>query len=123
MHENNLSKSVLHLAVSQLVERNANTNYFPAYEIVIDELRDYRFYEEDLVHPNNLAVDYVWNALKKSLFTEKTKAMVQDWEEVRQMQEHRLLHPDSLEAQKFKEKLSRKKTAFKQKYNDAVWDM
>src|ERR1700741_453436 len=58
--ENNLSKSILLQSVHELVKQHDNCFYFPAYEIVNDELRDYRFFKEDLVHPNEMAINYVW---------------------------------------------------------------
>ena len=68
--ENNQSKGVLHLALKEtLTEVDI---YFPAYEIVLDELRDYRFFDRDMVHPNALAVDYVWEKFSHAFFDEKT---------------------------------------------------
>jgi GSCFA family len=73
LHENNLSKSVLHLFENNLVNTFEQIEYFPAYELVVDELRDYRFYKEDLVHPTDQAVDYVINQFQKSFFNEQTQ--------------------------------------------------
>ena len=73
LHENNLSKSTLLLAINNLVEQNSNYHYFPAYEIVIDELRDYRFYKDDLVHPTDLAVNYVWEKFSDCYFDNTTQ--------------------------------------------------
>lgn len=71
MHENTLSKSILLLAVDKLVD-NESTFYFPAYEYLIDDLRDYRFYAKDLSHPNDLAVDYLEEKVSESFFTPLT---------------------------------------------------
>lgn len=71
--ENNLSKSVLIQAVHELLKKYNHVFYFPAYEIVIDELRDYRFFEDDFLHPNKLAVDYVWERFVETIFDEDTK--------------------------------------------------
>lgn len=71
MHENTLSKSILLLAVDKLVD-NESTFYFPAYEYLIDDLRDYRFYAKDLSHPNDLAVDYLEEKVTESFFTPQT---------------------------------------------------
>lgn len=65
MHGNQLSKSILLLSVEKLVSGFENAHYFPAYEIVLDELRDYSYYKEDLVHPSDAAIEYVWNKFKK----------------------------------------------------------
>ena len=75
LHENNLSKSTLHLAINNLVEQHPNCTYFPAYELVIDELRDYRFYKDDLVHPTNFAVNYVWAKFSDCYLNESTIAL------------------------------------------------
>jgi len=75
LHENNLSKSTLHLALHNLVEQHSNCAYFPAYELVIDELRDYRFFKDDLVHPSNFAVNYVWEKFSDCFFNESTIAL------------------------------------------------
>ncbi|MCQ2277374.1 MAG: GSCFA domain-containing protein [Bacteroidales bacterium] len=72
MHENTLSKSILLLAVDKLVD-NESTFYFPAYEYLIDDLRDYRFYAKDLSHPNDLAVDYLEEKVTESFFTPQTQ--------------------------------------------------
>jgi len=58
--ENQLSKAHLLSAIHSIVEPRKNTFYFPSYEIMMDELRDYRFYKEDMIHPNNIAIDYIW---------------------------------------------------------------
>lgn len=65
MHGNQISKAILLLSVERLVAEFANAHYFPAYEIVLDELRDYSFYKEDLVHPSDTAIGHVWNKFKK----------------------------------------------------------
>lgn len=75
MHENTLSKSVLLLAVDKLVD-NENTFYFPAYEFLMDDLRDYRFYAKDLCHPNDLAVDYLEEKVSETFFTPETAERV-----------------------------------------------
>ena len=69
--ENTLSKSILNVAIHQLARSKA-IYYFPAYEMVIDDLRDYRFYKEDMLHPNSVAVDYVWNGFGEAFFSNET---------------------------------------------------
>jgi hypothetical protein len=74
--ENNLNKSVLLLAINQLCkEFPENVSYFPSYEILIDELRDYRFYSNDWVHPSDEAKEFIWNKLSDILFSDKTKKL------------------------------------------------
>ena len=71
--ENNLSKSVLTLSIHQLIRQRPHCFYFPAYELVNDDLRDYRFYKKDLAHPNELAIDYVWQKFSECYFSEAAK--------------------------------------------------
>ena len=72
-HENQISKSSLLLAVEKLREDFKHVQYFPSYEIMMDDLRDYRFYKSDMVHPNEMAIDYIWEKFVISSFCEKEK--------------------------------------------------
>ncbi len=78
-HGNQVSKSVLFLAVEELLKNNPETNYFPAYELVMDDLRDYRFYDEDMLHPSASAVSYIWDAFAECYLDGKTQ---NTWREV-----------------------------------------
>ncbi len=69
---NSLSKAILIYACHVIINKHNNSEYFPAYEMIIDDLRDYRFFEEDLLHPNSSAVKYVWNGFKQCYLSEKT---------------------------------------------------
>jgi hypothetical protein len=73
--ENNLSKATLLLAINQLISQHSNCFYFPAYELVNDDLRDHRFYKDDLAHPNELAIKYVWEKFSDTYFTTATKEL------------------------------------------------
>jgi len=73
VEENVLSKAILRVAVNDIVQANENCYYFPAYELVNEDLRDYRFFKEDLAHPNDLAIQYVWDKFADSYFAEDTK--------------------------------------------------
>ncbi len=75
LENNSRSKASLLLAVNRLVNTNANAHYFPAYELQNDDLRDYRFYKEDLAHPNAQAIDYIWEKFAASAFSEKTQTI------------------------------------------------
>lgn len=88
--ENNLSKSILNIAIQELVSETSSCNYFPAYELIIDDLRDYRFFKEDLVHPNKLAIDYVFEAFKNSYFNEATIQKLNEVEKILNMLNHRV---------------------------------
>jgi GSCFA family len=90
LHENNVSKGILHAAVDQLIRSMPNNCfYFPAYEIVLDELRDYRFYKEDLVHPNELAVKYVWEKWSEAMYDPEVKKLSQQFNNLYQRSKHR----------------------------------
>lgn len=101
LYENNLSKSTLHLAIKELVKKYDNCYYFPAYEIVIDELRDYRFYKEDMVHPTNQAVNYVWDKFSETYFNDKTKQLNIEIHKIRNAASHKPFDFDSGEHQGF----------------------
>jgi hypothetical protein len=77
-HGNQVSKSVLFLAVEKLLNHSASGGYFPAYELVMDELRDYRFYSDDMLHPSSLAIDYIWEAFSESYLDKKTLDLYND---------------------------------------------
>ena len=99
--ENNRSKAVLIQTVHQLIEKFDRSYYFPAYELVIDDLRDYRFYAEDLVHPNYQATQYVWEKFTESCMDEKTKLLIKEITEMNQAYQHKPLNPFTERHQKF----------------------
>jgi hypothetical protein len=101
LHENTLSKATLHLAVQAIVKKFSHTYYFPAYEIMIDELRDYRFYKTDLIHPNELAIDYIWDQLTHTYFDETTFKFYEELKVVLKSIGHRPFNPNSDQHQKF----------------------
>ncbi|MBS1596156.1 MAG: GSCFA domain-containing protein [Bacteroidetes bacterium] len=93
--ENSVSKGRLHDAIYQLCQKYAQCVYFPAYEIVMDELRDYRFFADDMLHPNQLAISYVWEQLCKVFFGKDTNAILQEIDEINAALNHRPRNPDS----------------------------
>lgn len=95
LHENNLSKSSLLLAVDQLRKSNNDWDYFPAYEILIDELRDYRFYAEDLVHPSAQAVSYIWECFRDGYISQESIPLINEIESVLKLLNHRTHHTDT----------------------------
>jgi hypothetical protein len=99
--ENTLSKARLIELVHRLTD-NKNLMYFPAYELVIDDLRDYRFYKEDLVHPTDQAIDYVFEKLRTSLFDETTTAVFEKINDIVKAKAHRVFQVDTEAHQKFK---------------------
>ncbi len=102
--ENNRSKSVLLLSIEKIVSLLPDCFYFPSYELVIDDLRDYRFYAEDMVHPNYLATNYVWEKFSTSCIDGKSREIFKDIEQIHNALRHRPMHPNSLEHKKFREK-------------------
>jgi GSCFA family len=99
--ENNLSKAVLLQAVHHLVNKFNRLFYFPAYELVIDDLRDYRFYKEDLVHPNELAINYVWEQVIKACISEGSQGLLHQIADINRAAYHRPFNPDSSQHQQF----------------------
>lgn len=99
--ENNRSKAGLIQAVHHLVDKFDRLYYFPSYELVIDDLRDYRFYSEDLVHPNYFATQYVWEKLVESCMDEKTKTLMEELHTINLAFQHKAFNPSSEQHKKF----------------------
>ena len=93
--ENSLSKATLRLAIAELCDRFPEVEYFPAYELLMDDLRDYRFYGEDLVHPSSQAADYVWEKFAEAALDPALREALPRLEEIRKAMAHRPLHPES----------------------------
>jgi hypothetical protein len=91
-HENQLSKAALLLAVDRLCKTIPQTRYFPAYEIMLDDLRDYRFYAEDMVHPSPLAIRYIWQHFSNTFLTDDTVATMKEVESILKSVAHRPIH-------------------------------
>lgn len=117
LHENQLSKAVLLQSIEQLSELSiAKCSYFPSYEIMLDELRDYRFYAEDMVHPSTVAVDYIWQRLVDAYMTADTQNEMRILHQLWRDRHHRFLHPESDEAQSFQEKICKRLQDIQQRY-------
>lgn len=108
VEENALSKSLLRVAIDQIVKEYTNVCYFPSYEIMIDDLRDYRFYERDLVHPREEAIDYIWDIFEKAFFDKKTQQYLKQITEVQKGLAHRPFNPNSESNLLFKRKIELK---------------
>jgi hypothetical protein len=98
--ENSLSKSILRVAIGKLEELD-NVSYFPSYEILNDDLRDYRFFKEDLVHPNNTAVNYIWKYIVETQIDEKDKALMNKIEKLNAAMNHKSFNAESQDNQNF----------------------
>ena len=92
---NALSKSLLRVAVEQICQRHPKAEYFPSFEILNDELRDYRFYADDMTHPSDVAVDYIWQRFAEAVFDSPTRRAAEDAQRIVQASEHRPFAPDS----------------------------
>ncbi len=92
---NNLSKSILRLAVDELISNDNMLSYFPSFEIMMDELRDYRFYKEDLVHPSEIAIKYIMERFSDCYFNKETKELIKQVQKIMQFIEHRPFNPES----------------------------
>ena len=102
--QNNRSKAVLMYAIDRITTLFPEIIYFPAYELVIDDLRDYRFFAEDMVHPNYQATRYVWEKFKQSSLNGRTREVLKDIDALNSATNHVIMHPGSEEHQKFVEK-------------------
>ena len=92
-HGSQLSKATLQLAADKLVKANVNCTYFPAYEIVNDELRDYRFYREDMLHPTDQTVEYIWQRLQETYLSNSAKDFIEKWRPLKEAIRRRRTSP------------------------------
>ena len=114
--ENQRSKANLISALHTSISQQPTSSYFPSYEIVMDELRDYRFYAQDLLHPNAVAIDYIWECFCKSNITEAAQQVMQEVESIQKGMAHRPFHPDSTSHSKFLQKLKEKSAQLRAKF-------
>jgi len=111
---NSLSKATLRLACHHLCEQTTGVHYFPAFEIMVDDLRDYRFYGEDLIHPSAFAEQYIWEKFTEACLDETDRALLQRVEQVQRDLNHRPRQPDSETYRRFLLQLRRKLDALAQ---------
>lgn len=122
--ENQLSKSHLFAGLHYNLSRgfgtkinNLKLEYFPSYEIMMDELRDYRFYAEDMLHPNQVAIDYIWHKFSENYISETSISTMQEVEEIQKSLRHRSFNPESEQHQKFLAKLQQKIKGIEEKWS------
>ncbi|MFC2765762.1 MAG: GSCFA domain-containing protein [Prevotella sp.] len=119
-HESQLSKATLLLAVDKVVKSadspDSHLTYFPAYEIMNDELRDYRFYKEDMLHPSEQAVAYIWDKFSETYFGQATLEFLKEWKPLKEALAHRPFHPDSEEYRQFMDKTMLRVQVLSEKY-------
>ena len=111
-HGSQLSKATLLLATRQVT----GASYFPAYEIVNDELRDYRFYKEDMLHPSDQAVEYIWQRFSEIYLNDEAKAFLREWAPLKATLAHKPFNPDSEEYRALMDKTMLKIAALQKKY-------
>ena len=116
-HGSQLSKAVLLLAADKVIkEEGERVYYFPAYEIVNDELRDYRFYKADMLHPNEQAVEYIWEQLVATCFSAEAKQFLEEWRPIKEALAHRPFNPEAVAYQDFIKKTKEKAKMLELKY-------
>ena len=114
-HGSQLSKATLLLAAEKLA-KEVHIDYFPAYEIMNDELRDYRFYKEDMLHPTHQAVEYIWERFAKTYFSNDVFTMMSEWKPIKEALNHRPFDSESEEYKAFINKAREAKEVFRKKY-------
>jgi hypothetical protein len=121
MIENQLSKSKLITAVHEALQQFENCHYLPVYEILMDDLRDYRFYKEDLIHPNTQAVNYIFEKFGNAYFEDETKEFIKENFKINKALEHRTDDEKDPKYIEFKEKLNQKIEAQRQKVKHKIF--
>ena len=106
--ENTQSKAHLIAAIHNIVETRKNLHYFPSYEIMMDELRDYRFYAEDMVHPNQLAINYIWKKFQDVWISTEVLQTMDEVDSIQKAMQHKSFNPNSEAHQKFLQNLELK---------------
>ena len=115
--ENQRSKATLILAIEELCRNFPDSvKYFPSYEIFMDELRDYRFYGKDMVHPNEVGIEYVWKRMKETYFSPEQRFILSEAERIFQLKNHRILIPEAESSLSFAKKRDDQISEFKAKY-------
>lgn len=108
---NSVSKSSLRLALHQLCEKHQDITYFPSYELLLDDLRDYRFFANDLLHPSEMAEEYIWQKFIDTFFSEEARSFLKEWQPLRHALQHRPFNPSSRAHQQFLRKTIHKLTS------------
>ena len=112
LHANTLSKATLHLGIEKLVNRYPNAHYFPAYEILMDELRDYRFYADDMMHPSAQAADYIFERFMDYTLADSDRSLLKEAEKIRSMVQHKILNPGTPQAAQFEQQRNQSLKSF-----------
>ena len=114
-HHGQINKATLLLATDKICQKTG-ANYFPSYEIMMDELRDYRYYAADMIHPSEIAIEYIFERFAETYLTDEAIRTAEEVQKIKKSLAHRPLHPESEEYEKFKKKLSQQIEAITKKY-------
>lgn len=117
-YENQVSKSHLFTAVNKIISQNKNVQYFPSYEIMMDELRDYRFYAEDMVHPSKIAEDYIFNKFIENFTDKDSRNFIDRYSSIKKAKSHTLMTDDKNSIYKFRESMLKKVNALQKIFPD-----
>lgn len=118
--ENSLSKSHLISAIHQVVEPRNHTHYFPSFEIMMDDLRDYRFYKSDMIHPNDTAINYIWEQFKNTWIDETSQNVMTEIDSIQKGLSHRPFNEESEQHQQFLKNLQFKIDDLKSQFNISI---
>jgi len=114
--ENNQSKAHLMAALHSVINPSKNTHYFPSYELLMDELRDYRFYKEDMVHPNPIAINYIWKKFQSIWIDAEATPIMQDVNQLQKGLAHKPFNPSATEHKLFLSTLTKKAQALESRF-------
>ncbi|MDR2085074.1 MAG: GSCFA domain-containing protein [Bacteroidales bacterium] len=118
--ENQRSKSTLIIAVDEVCSSNEDVFYFPAYEIIMDDLRDYRFYSEDMLHLNNVAIDYIWKKFKENYINESSYELIKEIEKLNKALQHRVEKSEGIEYIKYQEYIEQQRNKVAKMRNEFI---
>jgi hypothetical protein len=123
--DNQLSKALLTVAIHQLIAQfSQQTTYFPAYELLMDDLRDYRFYESDMLHPNNMAIDYIWQKFREQyIYEASSQQLMRQISTIVQAAQHRPRQPNTESHRQFAQKMLHEIVLLEQQYPDINWEI
>lgn len=115
-HTSQLAKATLLLAIHKTIKQTKNTIYFPAYEILLDELRDYRFYNEDMLHPSQQTINYIYQQVATTFFSQQTQQFIKAWQPIKLALKHQPINPQSNDHKTFLTQLQHKIKQLEQQY-------
>lgn len=115
---NSLSKAILRVAAEEVSARDGRVSYFPAYEILVDDLRDYRYYSDDMVHPSRVAVEYIWERFAESHLSREAVVSAERFAKLCEASSHRPLHPESEEYNRFRATMRQRAEALVAEFPD-----